>query len=104
MGTFNLRGEILWLVDLSLLFQNTYLAPMTGQCPVILVPDEETSVGLAVFNIRGMAWLDAQQIRNASAVALEGMRPFVRGSFDLEEAPVLLLDPDAIIRSRPWTE
>jgi len=105
MGTCNLRGEILWLVDLALLLQKNFLSPNTGQYSIIVVQDEEAPLGLAVANIRGMSWLDTQQIRNVSQLPLESLRPFVRGSFPMEDnSPVLLLDPDAIIRAHPWID
>ncbi|WP_218079913.1 chemotaxis protein CheW [Anthocerotibacter panamensis] len=107
MGTYNLRGEILWLVDLALLFQNTYLTVANGQYPVIVVQDEDAPVGLAVARICGMSWLDGERIQPVGQAPPANLRPFVRGSFpqtDDDLASVLLLDPDTLVRSRPWTQ
>jgi len=107
MGTFNLRGEILWLVDLGLLFRNAYINPHTGQYAVIVVQDEDTPVGLVVERIRGMAWLNTEQIQKNTPVVMETLRSYVRGCFhnaDEDLTAVLLLDPEALVRTRPWTE
>jgi len=105
MGTCNLRGEILWLVDLAMLFQKNFLSPNTGQYSIVVIQDEEAPIGFAVASIRGMSWLDPQQIHNAAQLSMDSLRPFVRGSFPMEDnSPVLLLDPDAIVRTRPWLE
>ncbi len=105
MGTFNLRGEILWILDLVLMFRETYLNPSTGQYAVIVVPDEDTSIGLAVPKIRGMTWLDTQQIQGAGTLPFERLKPYVRGSYMPEDrSSVLLLDPEALVQSRLWHE
>ncbi|WP_287129784.1 chemotaxis protein CheW [Candidatus Cyanaurora vandensis] len=105
LGTCNLRGEILWLVDLSLLFRNSLITTTTGQYAVIVVQDEDAAVGLVVERIRGMAWLDSQQIQK-SPPSQERLQSFVRGSFITpgDENQVLLLDPEALVQTRPWTE
>ena len=106
MGTFNLRGEIIWILDLRQLY-GLAMTDLVGPCAVIVIQEGEGVLGLAVQAIQGMAWIDADQIKGNPHEFLdesleEGLAQHVQGKFYTEERLVILLAPGSIINAKQW--
>jgi twitching motility protein PilI len=101
IGTFNLRGEIIWVLDLEYcLHGSLFLGGSTF--PVIVIQDGEHQLGLAVNAIQGMTWVKAEEISEATPTSLgAALVPFVRGALGDE---LVILDPTAILRSQIWAK
>lgn len=104
VGAFNLRGEVLWIVDLEYCLQSTSFAP-SGLVTVIIIQDGEQKLGLPVDGIKGMVWLDPAQMKSELPAAMSPrLRPFVQAQVDApsEQSTLYVLDPAAIMRSQFW--
>jgi purine-binding chemotaxis protein CheW len=102
LGTFNLRGEIIWILDLRQLYGQT-MTDMVGPCAVIVIQEGDGVLGLAVHAIQGMAWINADQIKDDAPASLEeGLARHVQGKFYTEEKPVILLAPSSIVNATQW--
>ena len=102
LGTFNLRGEIIWILDLRQLYGQA-VTDLVGSCAVIVIQEGEGVLGLAVQAIQGMAWIDADQIKDNSHESLEeGLAQHVQGKFYTEERPVILLASSSIVNAKQW--
>ena len=105
LGTLNFRGRVIWVADLGqFLGEPTLLNTDRPEIPVIAVEDGDTMLGLAVDQIVGMDWLDADQLQTRNS-APDSMEPFLRGEWvlDAEGSGCLrLLDPVKILRSARW--
>ncbi len=108
LGTFNLRGEIIWILDLRQLYGQT-MTDMVGPCAVIVIQEGDGVLGLAVHAIQGMAWINLDQIQNADQIKdgdpaslEEGLARHVQGKFYTEEKPVILLAPGSIVNAAQW--
>lgn len=106
LGTLNLRGRVIWVVDLGqFLGEPAALDTDRLEIPVIAVENQDTMVGLAVEKIVGMDWLDVARVQMGTDVP-DTMTPFVRGEWLLDEHThqcLRLLDQIAILRSERWT-
>jgi purine-binding chemotaxis protein CheW len=102
LGTFNLRGEIIWILDLRQLYGQTS-TDFIGPCSVIVVQEGEGVLGLAVHAIQGMAWINAEQIEEMGNESLEeGLAQHIQGKFHTEDRPVILLAPGSIVTAKQW--
>jgi purine-binding chemotaxis protein CheW len=105
LGTLNLRGRVIWVADLGqFLGESTALNTDRAEISVIAVQEQDTIVGLAVEDIGGMDWLDAQNLMAPNSVP-DTMAPFLRGEWVLntpENLCLRLLDQTAILRSARW--
>lgn len=105
LGILNLRGQVIWVADTGqFLGDETPLNTDRAEISVIAIEDEEMMVGLAVDEVKGMEWLDSDQVRPSSNLN-DKMAPFIRGEWvlDIEEKETLkLLDPITILRSARW--
>jgi purine-binding chemotaxis protein CheW len=105
LGTFNLRGEIIWILDLRQLYGQV-TTDSAGPCSVIVIQEGDGVLGLAVHAIQGMAWINADQIQDESPESLEsieeGLAQHVQGKFYTEEKPVILLAPGSIVNAKQW--
>ncbi|MGA7954877.1 MAG: chemotaxis protein CheW [Gloeobacterales cyanobacterium] len=106
LGTFNLRGEIIWILDLPQLHGQA-MTDLVGPCSVIVIQEGEGVLGLAVQAIQGMAWIDAEQIKDDPHEFLDGsleeeLAQHVQGKFYTEERPVILLAPGSIVNAKQW--
>lgn len=107
LGTLNLRGRVIWVVDLGqFLGESTALNTDRLEIPIIAVENQDTIVGLAVDQIVGMDWLDVAGVQMLKNVPTDNMAPFLRGEWLLDEHThqcLRLLDQVAILRSERWT-
>jgi purine-binding chemotaxis protein CheW len=102
LGTFNLRGEIIWILDLRQLYGQA-IADLVGPCAVIVIQEGEGVLGLAVQSIQGMAWINADQIEEEPHASLEeGLAQHVQGKFYTDERPVILLASGSIVNAKQW--
>jgi purine-binding chemotaxis protein CheW len=97
IGTFNLRGEIIWILDLEFCLQGSLFQNSTQTFPMIVIQEGEHLIGLAVHAIQGMVWLKSEEI-----VPSTSKLPFVCGQ--IEEGSVLILDPAMILTSQCWAQ
>ncbi|GET37375.1 MULTISPECIES: chemotaxis protein CheW [Microseira] len=105
LGTVNFRGRVIWVADLGqFLGEPTLLNTDRPEIPVIAVEDGDTMLGLAVDQIVGMDWLDADWLQTRNS-APDSMEPFLRGEWVLDAETnqcLRLLDPVKILRSARW--
>lgn len=102
LGAMNLRGQVIWVADLGqFLGEPGVLTTERSEIPIITIEDQEMMMGLAVEEILGMEWLKSEDLDIASNLSDE-MDPFIQGEWERESAPLLLLDPSAILRSARW--
>ncbi|MBC7883168.1 MAG: chemotaxis protein CheW [Anaerolineae bacterium] len=97
IGTFNLRGEIIWILDLEFCMQDSLFQNTTQTFPMIVIQEGEHLIGLAVYAIQGMVWLKTEEIAPSQSPL-----PFVCGQ--IEEEEILILDPAAILTSQCWAQ
>jgi purine-binding chemotaxis protein CheW len=106
LGTMNLRGQIIWVADLAqFLGDSMILRTDRPEIPVIAVEDQDTLLGLAVSDMRGMRWLSPEKIKIQLNDVPDNMAPFIRGGWlpdDDEEGIWHLLDHVAVLRSARW--
>jgi twitching motility protein PilI len=103
LGTLNLRGRVIWVADLGqFLGEVTVLNTDRTEISVIAIEEQDVIVGLAVEEIVGMDWRDAQYLMPPNNVP-DTMAPFLRGEWLLDNNNFLrLLDQTAILRSARW--
>lgn len=105
LGTLNVRGRVIWVADLGqFLGESTAVTTDRGEIPVLAVEDQDMMLGLAVEQIVGMEWLDAEKLQTLTK-APNSMTPFLRGEWlldDLNHQCLRLLDQKAILRSTRW--
>lgn len=105
LGTLNLRGRVIWVVDLGQFLGSTALNTDRPEITVIAVEDRDIIIGLAIDRISGMEWLDVETVQTVTNVS-DSMIPFLRGEWLLDDRThqcLLLLDQIAILRSARWT-
>ena len=104
LGTLNLRGRIIWVVDLGqLLGEATALNTTRPEISVIAVENQDTVMGLAVNQILGMDWLNVSEVQTSTNVPEMGA--FERGQWVVNEHThqyLRLLDQTVILRSEHW--
>ncbi|NEP20324.1 MAG: chemotaxis protein CheW [Leptolyngbya sp. SIO4C1] len=105
LGTLNEQGRVIWVADLGQFLG--YAKPLNtdrAEIPVIAVEDQGTMLGLAVNQIVGTDWLDADAIQVSRSYP-DAMAPFLKGEWSLDPADnraLRLLDHIAILRSARW--
>jgi purine-binding chemotaxis protein CheW len=105
LGTLNEQGRVIWVADLGQFLG--YTKPMNtdrAEIPVIAVEDQGTMLGLAVNQIIGTDWLDADSIQ-VSRNYSDAMAPFLKGEWTWgsdSQHSLRLLDHIAILRSARW--
>lgn len=105
LGTLNEQGRVIWVADLGQFLG--YPQPMNtdrAEIPVIAVEHQGTMLGLAVNQIVGTDWLDAERMKMSRDYS-DTMAPFLRGEWVLGangENSLRLLDHVAILRSARW--
>lgn len=106
LGTLNLRGRVIWVVDLGqFLGEPTALNTDRPEITVIAVEDRDIIIGLAIDRISGMEWLGVEALQTVTNVP-DSMIPFLRGEWLLDDPThqcLLLLDQIAILRCARWT-
>lgn len=104
LGTLNLRGRVIWVADLGQFLDDTPLNTDRAEIPVIAVEEQDTILGLAVDQIGGMAWRDAEQLRPPSETSTIEPK-LLKGEWVLGEDSgqiLRLLNSHAILTSPRW--
>lgn len=104
MGVLNFRGQVVWVSDVGQFLGNTKLLNTErAEIPIIVIESQDTMVGLAVEQVKGMDWLNFDALVPPSSSATDSVSPFVKGEWQgLSESPLRLLDPQSILRSARW--
>jgi purine-binding chemotaxis protein CheW len=105
MGTFNWRGQAIWIGDLGhFLGDRVTIDADLPELTLLIVEDREEIMGLAVRAVANTEWLDPKGVPS-SANLPETMVPFILGESplpDTENRTLQLLDRAALIRSNRW--
>ncbi len=105
LGAINLRGKVIWVVDLSqFLGDKGVLKTDRPTLPVIAIEDQELIIGLAIDRIGEMDWLNVDQLEILQPPP-DAIAPFVRVQWrspDESDRVVNILDPAKILRSARW--
>ncbi|KOP27212.1 chemotaxis protein CheW [Hapalosiphon sp. MRB220] len=107
VGVYNWRGEMLWLVDLDLMFGYSPLesqADLYAKSMVIKLSYEGKSLGILVNEIRDIEhlYIDFMKSLDEHLFTLE-MSHFVKGYFiDANEEILISLDTKAIFQTPIW--
>lgn len=106
LGTINLRGQIIWVADLGrFLGEEVPLRTDRQEVPVIAIENQDTLLGLAIGEMRGMRWLSPENLKIQLNDIPDSMAPFIRGGWlpDEDEDEVWhLLDYVAVLSSARW--
>lgn len=107
LGTLNQQGRVIWVVDLSqFLGCGQSVNTDRAEIPVVAIEEQGTMLGLAVDQVVGTDWLDAEALETTASPS-EEMAPFLKGEWPLKSnsesnSPLKLLDHVAILRSGRW--
>ncbi len=105
LGVLNLRGQVIWVADAGqFLGEDAPINTDRPEMPIIAIEDDDMLVGLAVDQVRGMEWLNAEAIVPPSSIN-DSMAPFIRGEWVLDgtgQQTLKLLDAVAVLRSARW--
>lgn len=105
LGTINLRGQVIWVADLSQFLGDPMgLNTDRAEIPIIAIEDQETILGLAIARLGEMEWLNIEALQMPSNIP-DQIAPYVQGEWVLGEDPqkvLRLLDQVAILRSARW--
>jgi len=97
-GIFNLRGEITAAMDIRPML-GLAQPGLEGTGRILVVRSDSFATGILTEAAHGVHGLDLDCFEPAAA-ALSGGRPhFVRGHFNQEQGPVMLLDMAALLAS-----
>lgn len=107
MGTYNRRGNILWLIDLGYLagvkplYQQTSVSSYTAAILQFGSADDTESIGLVFNRVGNIERCDVDSIQPVpSSGANTKLAKFLQGYWLKSEQEILaLLDPDAIIEA-----
>jgi purine-binding chemotaxis protein CheW len=103
LGTFNWRGQVIWIADLGQFLGDTVLVNIDrGEVSLLVVEEQETVMGFAIRSVANTEWLNADRMI-ASPNIPDNMLTFVKSEYRLEDEEFLyLLDQVAILSSARW--
>ncbi len=108
IGVTKWRGQLLWSVDLSALLKVRQTNSPTAGRPtstitaiVIAQAQPLRRLACVVNDLKGVLSLSPEQIKPPSTQLPEAARDYISGIVPLE-APLILLDPRAILSSPCW--
>ncbi len=99
LGLMNRRSRVLWVVDLSRLMGLPYLDRMTQHHSLILIQAGQVALGLAVYRLEGMTWLNAGTIQSPVGHVASELVPYLRGCVLEAQEITMVLDVEAISQS-----
>jgi purine-binding chemotaxis protein CheW len=104
MGVLNFRGQVIWVSDIGQFLGSTKLLNTERvEISIIVIESQETMVGLAVEQVKGMDWLNLDALMPPSISASDSISPFLKGEWQgISDLPLRLLDPQSILRSARW--
>ena len=105
LGTYNWRGQVIWVADLGQFLGDQILVNTDGnEISVLIIEDQELVMGFAVHTIANTQWLDVNQITAGKNIP-PALSPFIKGVYaeaGTNMSELRLLDRVAILRSTHW--
>ncbi|MGV2828873.1 chemotaxis protein CheW [Myxosarcina sp. GI1(2024)] len=105
LGAINLRGKVIWVVDLGQFFGDSgELNTDRPMIPVIAIEDRDRVLGLAIEKISDVEWLDADELKMHCPPS-ENMAPFISGQWQSDRGSgklLNLLETSAIFQASRW--
>ena len=114
LGTYNWRGQVIWVADLGQFLGDRVLVNTDqNEVSLLIVEEQELIMGFAVHTVANTEWLDINQMAPVGATTDSeqpqipaAIRSFVKGVYTTigsGTSELRLLDQAAILRSAHWT-
>ncbi|MEL7045610.1 MAG: chemotaxis protein CheW [Pseudomonadota bacterium] len=91
MGTMNLRGEVIPIIDLACLFGFAPIEP-TDRHVIVIIEHEQRIIGLAVEAVRRILSVDADCIREAPGARHKRSASCIRGLIPTELGVIRIIE------------
>jgi purine-binding chemotaxis protein CheW len=105
LGTFNWRGQVIWIADLGQFLGDTVLVNTDRtEVSMLVVEEQETVMGFAIRSVANTEWLNISNLTTAQDLP-DSTLSFVKGGYVLENEEdgfLHLLDQVAILSSARW--
>ncbi len=105
LGTFNWRGQVIWVADLGQFLGDTVLVNTDRtEVSILVVEEQETVMGFAIHSVANTEWLNINSLTSAQGLS-DSTLSFVKGGYVLdnqEDGHLYLLDQVAILSSARW--
>ncbi|MEM6891095.1 MAG: chemotaxis protein CheW [Pseudomonadota bacterium] len=98
MGTMNLRGEVIPIVDLACMFGLPPIVP-TDRHVVVIVEHGNRIIGLAVEAVRRILSVEADQIREAPGARKECTMSCVCGLVTTDDGMIRIIDVEDVVKA-----
>jgi twitching motility protein PilI len=106
LGTFNWRGQVIWVGDLGQFLGDQVLVNADRhEITVLIAEDDESVMGFAVHAVANTEWLDVTLSTTDLSMLPETIRPFIKGVYPIAgetSKELRMLDRVAILRSQRW--
>jgi positive phototaxis protein PixI len=103
LGLMNRRSRVLWVIDLAQMLGLAILDTNAQQYSLVLTQVGAVTLGLAVQQVEGIAWIDSSQIQPPIGQVFPSLVPYLRGCAvhhqDQKQEMLLMLDAEAIAQS-----
>jgi positive phototaxis protein PixI len=99
LGLMNRRSRVLWVVDLPQLLGLSSLGGGVQQYNLIIIQVGSVLLGMAVHQVEGITWLQADDIQLPLRQVDPAIMPYVSGCVLQQQDIVLVLDATAIVNS-----
>ncbi len=105
LGTYNWRGQVIWIADLGQFLGDTVLVNTDRtEVSILVVEEQETVMGFAIQSVANTQWLNLKNM-TATQDLPDSMLSLVKGRYILENEEdgfLHLLDQIAILSSARW--
>jgi purine-binding chemotaxis protein CheW len=105
LGTYNWRGQVIWIADLGQFLGDTVLVNTDRtEVSILVVEEQETVMGFAIRSVANTEWLNIKNMTAAQDLP-DSMLSLVKGRYILaneEDGFLHLLDQIAILSSARW--
>lgn len=98
LGTMNLRGEVIPIIDLACMFGFEPIKP-TDRHVIVIVEHENRIIGLAVEAVRRILSADVDQIREAPGASKESSLSCICGLITTDEGMIRIIDVEDIVKA-----
>lgn len=99
LGVFNLRGEVIPLIDTKLKFGMEATVITNSTCVLVITVDiegEQVKLGSLVDNVREVVKIEKEDIMPLPSVGKQNKAEFIQGVFRANETFFMLLNADKI--------
>lgn len=97
LGVINLRGKIIPIVDLNKKFFDKF-KDITQDSRIIVVSIQDNTVGFLVDKIKKIYNIEQSSIENSPETVNENVQKYIKGVGKLDEALIILLDVNTILK------